>query len=282
MHITVTRELAEAIGLSKFKPFGVATDSWNSSYGRRVRETQDIGLASLSDKKRKDLLGLLRAHEHVNGTKVLINEIVEWEKALSDATSARPKSVKAFSSMLCLHMMRVPGKRVYVQQEHGAADLAYYVNAVHYYPQAKSSNGYTTPAHCVVRMLYSRYGVVKAARHTFQSEDIRGRSVGQVLAEQGIRTETMALRAEYLEDVRRFEAVYDHVGQQCLADGMGELDINDLGRDEDRRWYSKTERMSMSRGGVPARVVVDVRHEGDKEEKPDRDESHVDHYFWRS
>lgn len=281
MEITIMKSTAEAVGLKKLVKYGIDLDDWQY----KNKPTDRVGLL-LSKLSRDDLAAfrkLIAANIDTEGTKVILRDIDSWTATLDEPGKQVPRTVKMFSAMLVDLLLKTPGHRVYETLQDGRV-VAYYIKGVEYTPPHRKNGGYYPPF-CTFSGSYRELAANRSQTWTFEEEHCRGMSVREALARQNLVPETHELRAAYLEETRRFDAVIGSVGRQFLAVGIGVADLDGngpAGQDSERwsHWRPKPE-FDFVRGGSPTRVVVDVFREGSDKVNDDRDASASSH-FWRN
>ena len=281
MNISIMRKTADAFGIKAFVPFGLPLDKWN--YNEKPHDREEIDLKKLNDKKLKELRDLFESKPDAHGTKVLVRDIDAWRYArsggLSEAGSQKASTVRAFSSLLANYLARVPGHRVYESRDDGRL-LAYYVVEVGYKPPTRK-NGEYYPPYCWAKVGYRELGIQHTGTWRFEEGECVGTSAAEALAAANLIPETEQLRADYLEEIARFESVIAGIGTQYLATGYGTDDTDDASKDRDScSRFRDPNRFEFIRDGAKTRVVVDVFNEHQKEDSRDR---YIDNSgrFWR-
>ena len=257
MEITIRKELAEAIGLTKFKPFGIEKESW----GWRTQGI-DLDLSRFDAGKLDHLEGLLATQAKVRGAAVALRDIATWKAAIKDAKGLKPRTVRAFETILQQFLLKVPGHRLYAKSEHDPELWEpFYVNRIEYEPPNERVGN---PAQVVLYLLWEEFGGRRSSSEHFRDFDVRGMNCVEILARKGWYAETPELRQQHLAHLARFSEIHPQVGKQFLATGFGSDDVD--GNPEGRRdsWYWKrTHQHGLLRTTGPSRVVVDVFYEED-------------------
>lgn len=273
MQITIKKNLADAIGLPKFKAFGIDKDSWGWK-----QNGVSINLARLSAGKLDHLQGLLATVAKTQGAGVLLRDIDTWKAAIKEAKGLKPRTVRAFEAILQQYLLKVPGHRVYAKSEH-SPDLwePYYVDRVQYDPPNERTG---SPAEVDMTLMWEEFGGRKSKTVSFRDADVRGMNSVEILARKGYYAETPELRAWHVAALARFADIHPQVGRQFLATGHGtdNVDGNRDGRNDSWYWR-KVHAIPMVRNDSPSRVVMDLFFEEPGREKDDAKEPHG--YFWK-
>ena len=231
----------------------------------------DVDLLVLDE---ANLDGLRQALERVSaeneaGARELITDIDRWLQLIRHGPNGheRGRTVRQFADLVTQYIASSPGHRVYQRQNNEGEWLPYYVNHVEYENERSSRESYR-PAQARIHMLFWRLG----ERHThsveFRQSQIDGRTVAEAMTAQGLAIETPDLRHRYLEELSRFETVSNMLGRQFQTRGRG----YGLTRGATRQ------RVHLSTGGEPAKVVIDII--GDTVEDPAYQSEDVRPYFW--
>ncbi len=275
MKIKVNRAVAESLGKDKMRTVGHELDS------RSFRDHFEVNLAELTAKQLTDLREWFEdlVTLGVRGPKTLIHDIDTWNTVLKSSGKAKARTLSHFADILTQYLRKVPGHRVYKRLDlEGVAHVAYYVNKVTFHA-AQRSRDYNHPAHVEVEIFHIELGGRQVQIIDFLAENANQKTPGEAMALMGYFPETSQLRAAYLEETVRFTAVADNVGQQFLAVGTGSDDL-DGNPESEHRWsgYGRNA-YPMERDGLPAKVVIDVFHESEKERR-DRKSGYLDQRFW--
>jgi hypothetical protein len=118
-------------------------------------------------------------------------------------------------------------------------------------------------------------GKLESAHDTFWAEDCEDMTVGQALAEKGYQTETPELLEAYRRNVVHYTRIYNKVGFQVTAVGIGVPES-----ERESYWYRRSSNIRLDRDGVPARLVVDVLAEDGKEAEKERGGRGASQTFW--
>jgi SpoVK/Ycf46/Vps4 family AAA+-type ATPase len=275
MNVTITKEMAEAIGPKSLKKFGIDEERyrWNST---------SLNLRRLSNNQVKEFQEILDPHHRANvkGARVAMRDIKTWiDAAAKGVEKATCKDVKQFESLAFEFLQKQPGHRLYKKDDERDVWQAFFVNDIQYHPPQSDRSGGHTPPYTSTKLHYMELGSPEDETENFYNADVRGKTVPEILTAEGYIVETDDLRANYLAEVERYEAIHDKIGRQFWADGIGttNLDGNSDG-DGFRSWGFDT--INLERDGQKSRVVIDVFRENDntREEKSER----VNVDFWRA
>jgi len=282
MNITMTQELAKAIGKGKLGGFSSnwAEERW--VYGGSI--SHPLGIFSRAKLAQLDqLLDAVekkKAEDHVAARQARAQrkQIKLWLDVIADAGKVKLKTVEQFASALTEYLRRAPGHRLHEKSDDESDIwLCYYVGAVVYYPKQDTRDG-VIPAYCDLKLFYNEFGGTHATTEVFRIADIHG-SVPETLARRGLVVELPERRERYLAELKRFGELTGSIGRQCWAIGTGTDDLDGNTRRSESWYYHRTQTVHLVRGGQPTRVVVDVFRETDEQGR--RDNVYYDSNFWR-
>lgn len=265
MEVSISKEVVEKLGREKFKPFEVTEDSfrWKSSF--------DIDLSKLTRLKAKELKNTLSPVVGLRGVKSALSDIDQWLEIL-DGEKVKCRALSKFDSMLKQYLKTAPKHWLYGKGQAGGHQ-PYFVSDISYVPPKTDSYGYRHPGYVRVLLRYEELGDFESAYLTFYKEDVVGKTVGVALAEAGYVLESPALLEEYERNCDKYRAIWDKIGLQCTAIGVGEKE------ETERHWYHRESReVQLDKHGEPARVVVDVLSE--KDEKEGKQSKRPSNDFW--
>jgi hypothetical protein len=271
MNVKLSTALVEAIGVEKLKLYGAQDHEF------KWKKYLEVDLADLSNRQIELLISLVKPYQSVRGAATLVKDCEQWVKALS-GKSTKARTVKQFESLLRLLLARTPGHRVYVKDDERDVWQCYYVSNVAYTPPEKTKHG-VRPAYAEMRLVWTEFGGRRKTEHTFFDYECVGLTPEEALARKGMLVETAESRAEYEHRRDLFTQWVDKVGKQFKATGIATDDCDGNGKkDRSGWWWSRTNTIVLDKGGDPARVVVDLFFEEDKEDH-ERD-IHIDRAFW--
>lgn len=272
MNVSITREMADAIGIKVLKPFGVQEEKLRWS-------TSEVDLARMNTARVRELRELVKPHARLKGASAALRDMNTWvEAAEKGVGGAKCKQVKQFAALAYEYLRAAPRHRLYKKDTQRDVWLAYYVGEVRFVPAQTHRDG-TTPAHCVVSLFFDAMGGRRREQEVFHLSDVRGLTVPQALGVEGYVVETAELAATYDDFVARYVQVFNKIGLQLIAWGTGMDDLDDA--TEDDRGYHRwggPQKFDMERDGQRSRVVVDVFRETDKSDKDN--DAHFDINHW--
>lgn len=131
------------------------------------------------------------------------------------------------------------------------------------YHEAVKQRGYYEPAYVSVSLKYWERGKVKDAHSTFKAGHL-GRTVQQILFSDGLTIPTKEDMADYEEQLKRFDAWRNQLGNQFLTSGVGQID-------GESNWRSKNTVQRLAVEGNPAKLVCDdTEAEDDQQERSEQ------------
>jgi hypothetical protein len=279
MDIFIGKELLEAMGKKALLPYGIDDEKnrWNSSY--------TIDLRRFSNEKIRKLRDLLEPHNKANvkTARLAFRDINVWiEAAEKGAEGVKCKNTKHFDALAYEFIQKLPGHVLYSKDDDRDVWDRYYVGKIEFHPKQSTRDGGVQPAYTYVKLYYSELGNVLTTGFSVQDHEVRGLTVPEVLVNEGYLVETPELAEQYKSYMNHYQAIYDKIGKQFLARGIGttNLDGNEGRRSRSayRSWGFDT--IQMERAGEPSRVVIDVVQEGDEKNRDREDRPNPD--FWRT
>jgi hypothetical protein len=239
----------------------------------------DLDLSTLHPKRVERLLKEVEPHTKIRGVGMMVRDIKTWLKVSAGDHSAKPRSVEQFCALLTQLLTDVPGHRVYERDERSETWLASYVESVKFVPLTRKHNGEERPPHVIVNLFWLEFGIRQSRAVVFFAEHcLGGLTPEAALQRKGLYPETPELRTQYLADVQKFDGIVGNIGLQLLAVGVGSDDLDGNKKPGDDSWRYGTNKFRLDHHGEPTRMVVDVYHEEDKENKEDDD--YMDLWFW--
>lgn len=278
MDLTFPKEIGARLPVALQKKLGLENDNW------KWAKSQSINLRRFDEKTRAELIKVLR---EIPKSITLIRTLDLWAAAISGQSPAqlKPNSVRQFRDLLVEALRRVPGHRIAIHHEDRGVVQSACVDEIQYQPRTRTSYGGETPEHTWFDYWWQELGAQKSTRITFYAQDVRGYTVAEALGEKGITLENMAVRKQYLEELKLYNAVAGNVGEQYLATGIGtnDLDGNKDDEDVDRWWWRhyNMKKVRLDHSGEPAHVVIDIHKEKDTT-KDERDDESMNVFFWRN
>lgn len=214
------------------------------------------------------------------GAKAIIKDIDAWNSALSSDgdTGKTCRGASQFCSMLTLMMSRTPNKWLFSTEDDEPSP--YYVESIEFSPGERSSYGseakqpFTT-----VSLYWTDIGRLRARSITVGDSDCRGKTVSDILMEEGYVIENQDLVERYESDYRKLSYLVGKIGTQMLACGSGDPNVTSFDKsDGDSRWYYKADKIDIGSHDMPSRVVIDETFEGDCERGSSK--NRPSHSFW--
>lgn len=102
MKLVLKESVATAIGVNKFKRWGVSGESFSTWR----RDSYDIDLARTSPKDIAALADLLSQHKSKRGVQVLLQDIAAWQRVTEVGVSqAKARTVKQFADLLTQYLL---------------------------------------------------------------------------------------------------------------------------------------------------------------------------------
>lgn len=279
MNIKIFKDLTLAIGAGKLKAYGIEKEriTWEKFHSIDLNEFKDDKIAALHAL----ILPFSAGREKLFSAPQAIKDIETWQriKKTGHFSDTKARTVEQFHDLLKAHLYRTPGHRIFKQDKKRGVRLCYYVGETEYKPKVVHKDS-TTPPHTIMDLFWIEFGGRQHKKVIFWDEDCLGRSVNEILMDNGYMTEDEILRSEYLLEVERFHKEVGQIGKQFLAKGVAtdDLDGNSKNRHSERWWSSQTQLIRLDHDDEPAQIVVDVFRESDKEDS-DRD-AHFSRYFW--
>jgi len=273
MKAKIPEKLWKALGgEATFKHYGLD--------GREMgwQKYAQIDLEQITPKRLQRLAEMVEPHTRIKGAAMLLKDIKAWLRVSKKDQSVKPRTVEQFASLLTRHLLDVPGHRICERDEVSEVWLVYYVEDVTFHPEQRGHHGDRIPPSVSMDLFWEEFGKRRKKSKSFYAEDCLHLTVTEALHRKGFYIETEEMRREYLADVEKWKALVGKVGLQLLGRGIATDDLDGNG-DKDR-WssYSKN-RIVLDHSGDPARLVVDVFREEDKDNDRDRPE-HIDLWFW--
>jgi hypothetical protein len=267
MWISVTKEMAAALGTESLVPYGWSEDQ------RKWRSEFQVHLSNLTKTQCKAFRTLLARAESVRGVRARLDDIDRWLEVL-DGEAVKARKVKGWESLLKQYLKPVPRHWVYERRKHADVYQPYYVSGIAYHPPTTDRWGNRIPDYVTMALVWEEQGKIHTTHEKFEREDVVGMTVQRALAERGYLAETPSLYAAHRANCDRYDAIFDKVGRQFLAFGVGEPEY-----ERTRYWWDRQVNIHLDKDGVPSRVVVDVRAEGDEKEASDN-QSRPSGQFW--
>lgn len=273
MNIKIPEKLWIAFGGSEaWKHYGVTMGHRDWSWQKYV--SMDIG--ALTPARLKRFEEQLQPHTKIRGVKVILADIATWRRVLKNDPGTKPRSVEQFSEILKEHLRAVPGHRVYTKE--GDVWWAFYVNEVKFHPEQERRDE-RVPPKVSIEVFYEEMGHRHGQTEYFHAEDCLHLTATEALHRKGWVVETPELREQYLASLKRYQEIDGQIGLQVLGRGTGTDNLD--GNPKGNRWgFSSVNTIRLDHNGSPAKMVVDIYQESDKEDHH-RNRPSLDLYFWK-
>lgn len=267
MKISIRREIAEIITISKLKPFGI--DKSDLEIYGRIK----INLAYHTVDKIKDLKNALQKVPDGRKTALLIRDIDMWI-SMCEKTEKPIVRLEHLESALIKHLLDVDGHRVYKKFYHDSEIwLPFRVTNV----QFDEATAYS-PAKVEMTMIYQKFGILQKTIVIFHAEDVIGKNVTDILNRKGVYVETKDLRQNYVKEEKIFKETFQKIGKQFRINGVGTDEILDKEENENGERESRTEIHKFN--FIDNKGVVDVFLEDDDEDEEEK-EIDIGELFWK-
>lgn len=269
MNVTIHKELASCNPEFFKKKLGVHRYDYNA--------TQDANIGVLTLEELNEFKEVVEKNIDKKGAKTLVRDIMSWQNAISG--NIRDVKVRKLNQApgILANFIRGSGRRhIYQRRREGDSSvvLAYYVEKIVYVAATR----YSPP--CVkIMACYEEFGVIERREWTFAAEECVGKTPPEILRAGGLLLENSTLRADYEAVFVEWEKWRFAYGTQFLAVGAADTNgIDGNHKDDDYRYYYNTKLVRLDQGGIPARVVIDVHQETEKDR---RSKGQVSDAFWR-
>lgn len=271
MNVRFTKTLAEGIGYSKLKKYGISEDKfWGN---RKV----NFNLAHLDETGLKEFEAVIEGGKGVRGIGSIRRDVLTWRELQKGSDKVKAKSVKQFFEILVRYVAKSPGHRVFISTEDGP--LCYYVNEIEFHEEERRRD-YVIPANVTMDLLYMEFGEEKLRVLRFAPTDCVRKTAREALEDDNCMIETSEMRKAYLVTKKWWKEIAKDVGRQLLASGHGDVDLDGNEDDDEYGGFNKVDkRISLAHDGEPSKVVVDVYSEKDNDDD-EKNKSRVELAFW--
>lgn len=260
MNITVAKDTIQKIGSQFFKQFGYTDDDM------KWKRDHTINLSNYTKAQAVKLRDVLREHKDLPRMTARLRDVETWISIL-EGDKVRCKKVKDFAPMLKQYLKEAPKHWVYCKRDDTESWQPYFVSAIAFHPREVDRWGQVTPARVRVTINWEELAEYHNSTLIFWAEDCEDLTVGQALGAAGYYTEDETRLKEYEANVKKYNAIWDKVGLQCTAVGLAS---DDLPGKERNYWSRSVGKTRLDKDGQPARVLVDVLNETDKDEDNDK------------
>lgn len=258
--------------------------TWNDKV-KTVDWKNDIELRTLTRAECK-LLAKLLQDSGLAGSKVPAADIAKYLKASDEGIlSIKARTVKQGAWMLEQYIAELPHHTLFaVDAYEGKSHTGYWATDVEYIPPEWRRGHDITPEYIRLTMVYIDDDIRHKDSWHFYGADVDGNNCIEILASKGLVPETEGLMEKLRAETERFLRIKDKVGSKYLAVGLGLMDRDDALTGDDggvsRYWRRRDGFLKLDKLGATP-VVIDVPHEGEKEDdsKSDRP-AYIDPYRW--
>lgn len=276
MKIVLSKAQAEVLTVLYGPPF----DFSRSGYRHSSRLEIDLTKFSMADieylKDEADRFLQIRGMPNIS------KELEMWMElnANQDAASAiKLTSVKKSLSVFFHFFSSTERKHVYrcIEEDGNNRWLAYHVVSIKHNPTEEFS-----PEHLTFNCIFFFRGEETSYSFSLYREDIQGNTCTEALQSVGIRIENSVLRAQYLEELEKFETISESIGRQFLATGIANSDgVDDASQDENANWWGRRSvSIVLDKDNIPSQVVIDVEKETDAATSKRGSKSRAQSNFW--
>ncbi len=257
VRVTITQEMQEVLK-QDLRPLKVCAQDF------RWDRTVKVNLREFSLDKAEALAAVMDTVPKLAGARAVARDCRAWIEAIRNGAGAiRARKMEHAAALLIETIRATPNKHVYELDDEsaptGAAWLGYFVASVRL---KESTDDRKKREWIEINLVYWRDGKTQSTGRTLQPVACLGKTAVEMLAEAWLVLETDEHRAAYAIDNERFEAVYDRVGMQMIANGLAQAGVLDNAMNDDERYRWGTGDGLRMRD---SRVVVDVFQESERE-----------------
>lgn len=278
MNVQITKALAEAIGYKNLKFVGLGDDEqyrWNAA---------SINLSRINNgdvKKLRELIAAANPSGKKVGKTEALRDLDLWIAAAKNgAANVKCTNTKHFAALVHEYLQTAPLHRLFKKDEACSVWCAYYVGSVTFHEKQVRRDG-VEPAYTDVELYFHELGTLRETTLKYKNQDVCGLTVPEALMSVGYLVQTPELAAAYDASTTKYNSIFDKVGMQFLAIGVGTDDLDGNTKESRDSWarYYGHQTLVLERDGAPSRVVIDVRSETDRAK--DKDEHAPDPVYWR-
>jgi len=271
MYVTIKQEVAKIIKIENLKPLGISSEDFK--YGDDIV----IHLAQHPIEKIKQFQIILNKVPDKRKTQYVSKDIQSWID-LSENKDTKIRKIELFKPALIKYILPIEGKRVFKKYFlDSEIVLPYRVSRILYHPPSQYS-----PASVEMKMVFTELGEKSETSISFHHRDAFGKTVKEILGNQSIFAETKEMREKYLKQHEKFLQIFDNIGKQYLASGVGTDDTFDDEEDDedDRRHYGYHAEKQFEFDDN--KVVIDVFRETSTKESGREKEIDYGELFWKN
>lgn len=275
MRVEINKELYRK-GKKLFNQYGLGEDT-DDEGDWRWASSKSIMLQRYSPKDVQKLMDGLEALRSHRGVGLIIADCKTWLAHLA-GKAVKPRKLEHFADLVTEIIRKTPKHWIYQHAEKAGVYVPWYVYGIRYHPPVNHSHGQSR-AYVEIECANKEFGKIVAKDFVFYVENALGKLPITALAEKGLYLPTPELMEEYGTDHRRYGELYDKIGLQCTAVGVGNDDLDGNPGRSDSWYWRNVNTIKLVHDGTPSRVVIDVFRESDKEAHEGR-EKHVGSGFW--
>lgn len=282
MLIKLNKKQWKALDIKVLEEFGVNPDE--------IRYTSGSVSVELEPYSAKDLK---KFQKHITDSKMfgwkavtadiqLYLDMVEESKGKSTdkLLEIKVRKVEFFATYLKQYFVKQKVHRVYEEDLSQGVMYCSYINNITYVPKEERRGDYVIPEHVHFTLSWIQDNEIKKESFTFYAEDCSHfRTITESFRRKGLYFATEALDKHYEDSIVRFRSMVDNVGEQYLATGSGETNLDDNGYS----WW-RSHNIVLDKGGEAANVVIDIFKESDEDSSRSRNsrnrEEYVDLSYW--
>jgi len=286
MLIKFSKKLFEDINDGKMDRFGL--DEYNFRYGTT---SVSIEVEDMERKLLEELQGIV-SRSKVFGAKVCAKDIGLWLEMLDETEKSgstnefanmKVRKVEFFATYLRKYFAKSQLHRVYVRDDQRGVTYCSYIYDIDYHARYETSRGEFIPEHVTFDLAWTEFGESSLQTYHFYAEDCSHyQKVKESLRLKNIYFSDKVLDKQYEKSIKKFNAIFESVGEQYLATGTGTDDVEE---NNDRHWWSRSSSaFVLDKGGEPANVVIDIFRESDEEKNRGgrKKEDSIEHFWWES
>lgn len=159
----------------------------------RFGKTFEIDIAKLS---KDDQLGVLEFAKSVKARSIVV-KISNYMESLDSPESVKMKDLEVFSSVAIEMVSKLKNKWLF-RTDNNDYLLPYLIKKIRYH-EATTRNGYSEPAKVVFDLYANTYDGKSSKTLVFEIQDIRGKTINEILNNDRVMLETDQLVADYKE-----------------------------------------------------------------------------------
>lgn len=189
---------------------------------------------------------LFEPYAKEKGMRSVLRDLSAW-RSIQDGDLPKMKTCKDGAGIMKAYIARSKRRHIYHTSSgtSGSQSLPYYVSNIEFHPPRGKDN----PAYLEISLKSFNCGESRVKTLAWHTEEVRGRTPVQLLAQEGFVLESVVLRDDYEFYLEKFRGIVHAVGEQYLGTGQAKL----VGRH-----YWRDSITLDDEKGNPAKLVVDV------------------------